>query len=484
VRFTPDPARLVVEGTILLPPGERTLLLAAVMADFSVWAVESGTRVAIEKLTSDDGETNTWRIGDSGGDPLAVRFTCHSDAAQARVFGVGADGAFAGGINTCWYPQPPSRRGVGTVAFVAPPGWTAIVSGEACACGREEIIGTQCFRMTAPSSFSFACGRYERVIFFDRISLEMYTLKPRPQARAYLEQAARVLQTLEEEFGPYPYGKRFALVEIPDEQARAAKFLGASLEGFLFASTEFFDKPFNLAFWGHEISHQWWGNQVRHRGTTGVWLKDEAMAQWGSLRAVEQLAGVAAAAGYRREGYPGYIARQSTRGYLEILAAGQDHPLTALAGVEPKIAQILADGKAFQVFDLFALWVGREQFRRRLQNFVETHAFQESSWDAFRRALVGNDPRAADFITRWFERPGIPTLGLEWRQSGALLEGAILQTAPYWPLPLEIEVITTVRSTLHLLQVDRARTPFRLPIEGRVRQVRIDPHHRVPRRPN
>jgi hypothetical protein len=38
------------------------------------------------------------------------------------------------------------------------------------------------------------------------------------------------------------------------------------------------------------------------------------------------------------------------------------------------------------------------------------------------------------------------------------------------------------RTAVHLLKVDHSRTPFRLPIEGRVRQVRLDPYYRVPRR--
>ena len=84
------------------------------------------------------------------------------------------------------------------------------------------------------------------------------------------------------------------------------------MNGFMLADSASLDAPFNLAFYGHEISHQWWANLVSNAGGAhGNYMLDEAVAQFDSLRAVETLDGTLAAEQYRRSGYPGYNADQS-----------------------------------------------------------------------------------------------------------------------------------------------------------------------------
>ena len=50
----------------------------------------------------------------------------------------------------------------------------------------------------------------------------------------------------------------------------------------MLADESSFDTAFNLAFYGHEVGHQWWGNAVTVRGQAGAYLLSEAMAQYGS----------------------------------------------------------------------------------------------------------------------------------------------------------------------------------------------------------
>jgi aminopeptidase N len=146
-------------------------------------------------------------------------------------------------------------------------------------------------------------------------------LRPRATVDEYVDGCRRSIEVLSNEFGPYPSGE-FAIVEVPEVQARAAGFTGASVASFIMVTGTFLDQRFNLAYYGHEIAHQWWGNLIRHTGARGRMMLDEAMAQFGSLRAVETIEGEESAERYRRTGYPGYIEAQSGLGYLRVLASG------------------------------------------------------------------------------------------------------------------------------------------------------------------
>ena len=67
----------------------------------------------------------------------------------------------------------------------------------------------------------------------------------------------------------------------------------------MLATSDFLDQPFNTAYYGHEVGHQWWGALVRVNGTSGVWMLQEGLAQYCSLRAVEIIEGAEKAKQYR-----------------------------------------------------------------------------------------------------------------------------------------------------------------------------------------
>jgi hypothetical protein len=291
----------------------------------------------------------------------------------------------------------------------------------------------------------------------------------------YLDGCAKILDVLVAEFGPYPHAE-FALVEVPNEQAEKAGFAGASVDGFIYANSFFLDQDFNLAYYGHEIGHQWWGNLIRVEGDSGRYLLSEAMSQYGSLRVVEEIDGAAAAARYRRTRYPGYAFNQGGAGYLQLAAAGLDSRLDELP--RQPLSHLLANSKGFIVLDMLSREVGRARFRRAVNGFVRRHAGQRVTWAQFRRAVEAEARRDLTwFFRQWIGGTGAPVWGLKWEQSGGRLRVRVTQTPAHFratAVELRAEGAGGERLS-RTVAIAGARTEFDWPVGFRARAVALDP---------
>ena len=382
--------------------------------------------------------TNTWAITPRqpipGGEPvtLVVSYTGAGDL-KSFVFSLGASAAFAAGQNSAWYPEieeamphPAGRlrglRGTGRLTLDIDSGIIAYSAGRMTTLRGEGRRRTMRFDVTKPMYFSFAAGPFIT-------TNGTYYLKRRSSAHSDGARAREVLRVMEEEFGPHPFGQ-FAVVEVPASDADRAGFAGASADGFIMASSEFLDKPFNTAYYGHEIAHQWWGVTVRPTGPRGVWMLSEAMAQYGSLRAVEKIDGRRAAERYRRDEYPGYLGLGG-KSYFALAAAGHDAPLADLP-LDGEWSRPLANSKGFMAWNALSLEIGRERFRRILADIVRRHSTTRMTWAAFLDEVstrAGQD--LSWFFTEWFDRSGVPEWSVISERSHASSAMKIHSLVPY-----------------------------------------------------
>lgn len=497
VKVIPDAHRLEVTGTLVIPPvGEARpsfqVGLSDVMHDLKVEVLEPKSCAGPAKIEKDR-EINklvVWKVTAANvipaGEAIHLRFSYTGGEEIRFVFYVGAEGSFAGGFNTAWYPQVEGEtkgriaRGIGKMSFSVPAEYKVIATGRRVSAPDKERDGSFLFEVTQPSMLSFAAAKYvveERVTGGTRTAA--YLLKPRSHAKDYLDKCAVVIEVLTREFGPSPYGD-FALVEVPTQQAGKADFAGASFEGFIMSNGEFLDRQFNTAYYGHEISHQWWGVSVgKKSGPRGVLMLDEALAQYGSLRAVEIIEGGRAAERYRRTGYPGYIALQNAQGYFMVEAAGFDQPLSSL--MQGEFRRILADGKGFIVYDMLSREVGREKFNRILQGIARQYAGNHIGWDEFLQAIekgAGRDLKW--FYEQWFDRRGAPEWDINWRQEGGSVRGAIIQSPPFYRATVEVLIEgDEYQTSLQTVELRGERTEFSFPLKFHARSLAVDPHFLV-----
>ncbi|HKC86222.1 MAG TPA: M1 family aminopeptidase, partial [Blastocatellia bacterium] len=427
------------------------------------------------------GNDNGWVVRPAkpfpAGRPALLRFAWRGGEKSSFVFYLGPEGSFASGINTAWYPVLDDGLAVGALRITVPEGLTVHANGLQRGTPEERARGVFRYESAAPSFFTFVAGKYTVARREGAIPVSVYLLKPRTGVEDFVEGCRKSIEVLNNEFGLYPSGE-FAIVETPGAQSMAAGFTGASVTSFIMVTGGFLDKRFNFAYYGHEIAHQWWGNLIRHTGLRGRMMLDEAMAQYGSLRVVGTLEGADAAERYRRTGYPGYIDDQSGLGYLKVLAAGRDFPLS---NIPDNASRSLADGKGFQVWDLLSRTLGRDNFRRVLRDFTERHAYQSVTWDEFLQAVERGAGRNLKwFYDQWFERAGAPEWQLNWRQEGETLRGEITQAPPYYRATLEVQAESRdgLKQSL-MVEVDGAKTEFTLPAPFAAQTVALDPHFQV-----
>ena len=470
VALTPSTHELRVTGDVRVHAtgAPITLDLLASATDVALTSTPAGawTQAPVADHADQLAHTLTVPAGE-----VTIHFAYASHQATGFVYFIGDEALLAGGPNTPWYPQL-TDKGTATIALHYPTRYRLEAGGRAVD-HDDGATRTTTVTYAQPATFSFVAAPLIEHARAGKVPMRALVTRDRPTLAAYLDGVSRALDVLVGEFGPYPYDS-FALVELPDAITEAAGFWGASFEGFMVASSSNLDAPFNLAYFGHELGHQWWGNDVTLDGDAGGMLTDEGLAQFGSLCVVETIEGDAAAEAYRRRGYPGYNNDQSGLGYLRYAAAGLDLPVSAPIGPHSALMHQLANSKGLLALDHLARVVGRDVFRAALHDVTQRYAFRAMPWRALRERVEAHAGRDLGTVfAQWFERAGAPDLALTWTHG----QGEIVQHGTPYALAIDVAVIGAHDRHIQTVTLTGERTTFAIatPFD----RLELDPHYTV-----
>ncbi|MGN7823473.1 M1 family aminopeptidase [Chitinophaga sp. 22536] len=449
--------------------------------------LQGGIAATVDTSLSSSGDVlYHWRFQRPQPVGSRLHFTYAYERGDAPAFQYYLDSSFcmAGGYGSAWYPQVMARaadgtddylRGTGTLWVTLPEPLMAVMA--ACTIKATKGAGTNTyeFHYDQPDIFSLYIGNYTRQDYQGKMPFYTYCLSKAINGNDISRKAASVLDFLSSEFGPLLI-PNFSIIEFPEAVAEKTGIGGASIFGGVVMPTGAL-REFNYALFGHEIGHQWWGNKILTRGSTGAEMLSEAMAQYGSLQVVEHFDS-ARAINYRKTGYPGYLSDQSGVGYLKNAAAGNDEPLATLSSNN---GHILGDSKGFLALELLATVVGKPTFHQALQTIGEKYSHDGLTWNDFLQEVSKAHGSSLDwFYQQWFDRTGAPAWQSSWQQQGNILRLSITQQDSIYRLPLE--VLVTYRngatSLQHITIKDKA-SQLQLPVNGPVATVQVDPYFKV-----
>jgi len=467
----------VTPPTSQVKAGKLSFHLATAMGSPEVSVYVSGHPTPVQASKgADEDRDHEWiiQIPPNADSPTRLHVDCASVATSSFVFNLGPEGCFACSQTVSWYPTFEDVRSEGEMTFTTPSDYVVKATGQQLSGSNGRWV----FKADVPSFFAFAAARYVVTHIDSKIPITIYCLKPRDLSKIYADKCSRILEYLPKLFGKYPFPD-FSVIETPSPQSRKAGFSGASLQGFMFADSPSMDAPFNLAYYAHEMSHQWWGNLIDHKGDKGSMMLDEGLAQFGSLNAVEAIEGSKMADLYRTTGYPGYSDRQCAVGGLCLMAAGFDHPLSSL----PKAYQLgyheIGNSRGFLTYWTIAGQIGRERFANGLKALTTKHAWSSITWEDFlaevNKAAGGH---AQALLSQWLDRREPPLLwATHERRNGRTLI-TVHQAAPFYKLSIPVEILfADGRKVWREIALDSASTGFEM--AGSVSDVKIDPNFEV-----
>ncbi len=371
------------------------------------------------------------------------KFEYSSEKPQGNVYMLDPRECFCGGYNTLWYPVfGDSRRMLGNLSFSGPMDFIVKATGADFGYTKQGQQKISAFTVQNPSVLTFAAAPFHVTRLPGKVPVTVFMLSDRKDNERFAKGCAENLAVLEKEFGPYPFPD-FSIIETPSPDSSQLGFTGASFEGFMFGDTNSIDAGFNRAYFGHEMSHQWWGNLVQSEGDKGDFALSEALAQYGSLQTVRELEGVELAKQYRINGYPGYSDWQCFSGVMAFGVTKRDHPLSAVGGEFANLHHLLANSKGFLAWETLAQTMGHDAFRRALKGVTKRYGWGAISWDRFWEDLQLNTKvDLKTFRQEWFERPGIPTVWTRFSQSNGKVTIDLHQKAPTFHMHLPLVVTT------------------------------------------
>ena len=268
------------------------------------------------------------------------------------------------------------------------------------------------------------------------LPLRGIAVKGKGEQLAYaLEGTNAIVTSLESYFGtPYPWAK-LDILAVPDFSAGAMENVGAityreSLLLFDETATPERRRRYKMVH-AHELAHQWFGDLVTPVWWNDIWL-NESFATWMAHVAMDM---AEPEANYRRDllsrglGVMASDSLVSARRIRQPILSNNDIA-TAFDGI--------TYSKGGAVLSMFESFIGRDDFRQGVRNYMDEFQYGTATADDFIRHLAAaSTEQSSDVVIAAFnsflEQPGLPLVEI----ASQCVDGSVsihLQQSRYFPL--------------------------------------------------
>lgn len=403
----------------------------------------------------------------AGGNLVRARFATPIAAAGAAIIRHHDDKDGADYLYTLLVPSDanllfpcfdqPDLKGRFTWTLTAPAGWTVVANGRSLA---KDAVGAGTrwrFAETEPISTylaAFAAGPWASWTSAPE-GQGAITLYARASRRAEVDADVQIetnrsaVRWLADWFGvPFPFAKLDLLL------APAFPFGGMEHVGAIFYNEDrfVFREPPTLpqrlgrdATIYHEISHQWFGDDVTMRWFDDLWLK-EGFATYMAARIQAELQPDSNA-------WTTFLLSTKTPAYRADATSGTQalwQPLDNLDAAKSNYGPIVYN-KAPAVIKQLAFLVGEAGFRRGLHTFLTRHAYGNATWQELLGAIsAASGVDLGAFGRHYMLRAGLPRVETRMTRSGGRIGSLALVQRPAqtlrgdtggaWPMKVRVRL--------------------------------------------
>jgi len=283
-----------------------------------------------------------------------------------------------------------------------------------------------------------------------------------------LDVGVRTLSFFDEYFGiPYPLPK-LDMVALPDFAAGAMENWGLVTyrETALLldpAQTSLSNKQRVAEVVAHELAHQWFGNLVTMAWWSDLWL-NEGFATWVASLAMDKL-------------FPDWqiwtsFIQDEFSQALEMDSLANTHPIQVEVDDPRSLDEIfdaISYAKGASVLNMLHSYLGAEDFRRGLHDYLDTHAYGNSVTHDLWTALGKASGKPVDSVmSAWTSQPGYPLMAFD--------DGEVTQSRFYsspreagkagpsqlWPVPFSAVLAGGRTTEPRLIEGGREELPVEL----------------------
>jgi tricorn protease interacting factor F2/3 len=197
----------------------------------------------------------------------------------------------------------------------------------------------------------------------------------------------------------------------------------------------------------HELAHMWFGDLVTMKWWDDLWL-NESFATLMAFKVVDTIKP-------EWETWQDFL-RTDTSGAMSRDSIKSTHPIEVPVESPSEIEQIFDDisyGKGASVLRMIEAYMGAEDFRKGIENFLNRHKFSNAEGNDFWNALEeihGN--KLKTIANEWIRKPGYPVITvtlnkgkLALKQERFLLSGT---AEDVWPIPVVMKLNREYRKLL------------------------------------